>query len=152
MMQRTAASGTNATTKALWYIRPRASGTRGDDRGGTGSSRKFQESSNEGWRMLWRGLARATLALSILVVLSFPSAASAAPTEGPSGPAFYTPPAPAPTGSPGELVWYRPATVDLNVTLPAVKAWTVLYQSTDEHGQPDWVTGTVIVPSSKWSG
>ena len=102
--------------------------------------------------MLWRGLARATLVVSILVVLSVPSAASAAPTEGPSGLAFYTPPAPAPTGSPGALVWYRPATVNLNVTLPAVKAWTVLYQSTDEHGQADWVTGTVIVPSSKWSG
>jgi Secretory lipase len=99
-----------------------------------------------------RGLARAVLALSILVVLAVPSGASATPVEGPSGSAFYTPPSPAPTGSAGGLVWYRPATINLNVTLPAIKAWTVLYQSTDQHGKPDWVTGTVIAPTAKWSG
>jgi len=99
-----------------------------------------------------RDLARAALALAILVVLVAPSGAAATPVEGPSGSAFYTPPTPTPAGSPGELVWYRPATVDLNVTLPAIKAWTVLYQSTDEHGKPDWVTGTVLVPSANWSG
>src|SRR5271166_5677857 len=99
-----------------------------------------------------RSFARVALALSILVVLVVPSGAAATPMEGPSGSAFYTPPTPTPAGSPGELVWYRPATVDLNVTLPAIKAWTVLYQSTDEHGKPDWVTGTVLVPSANWSG
>ncbi len=99
-----------------------------------------------------RNSARAVLALSILVVMMLPSAAAATPVEGPSGSAFYTPPSLTPAGSPGELVWYRPATVNLNVTLPAVKAWTVLYQSTDQHGNPDWVTGTVIVPTAKWSG
>jgi Secretory lipase len=80
------------------------------------------------------------------------SVASATPVEGPSGSAFYTPPSPTPAGSTGELVWYRPATVNLDVTLPAIKAWSVLYQSTDQHGHPDWVTGTVIVPAAKWSG
>src|SRR5271168_4489801 len=99
-----------------------------------------------------RGLVRALLALSVLAVLVAPSMASATPVEGPSGSAFYTPPAPTPAGSAGELVWYRPATVNLNVTLPSIKAWTVLYQSTDQHGNPDWVTGTVIVPTAKWSG
>jgi secretory lipase len=99
-----------------------------------------------------RGLARVVLALSFFVVLIVPSGASAAPVEGPSGSAFYTPPSPSPAGSTGELVWYRPATVNLNVTLPANKAWTVLYQSTDEHGKPDWVTGTVIVPTAAWKG
>src|SRR5277367_1886160 len=99
-----------------------------------------------------RGLARAALALSIFVVLAVPSGADATPVEGPSGSAFYTPPSPIPAGIAGELVWYRPATVNLNVTLPSNKAWTVLYQSTDQHGQPDWVTGTVVVPTTKWSG
>ena len=99
-----------------------------------------------------RGLARAALALSILVVLVAPSGAEASPVEGPSGSAFYTPPSPTPAGAAGELVWYRPATVNLNVTLPSIKAWTVLYQSTGQQGQPDWVTGTVIVPTAKWSG
>ena len=96
--------------------------------------------------------ARAVFALSIVFVLAMAPAAFATPVEGPSGSAFYTPPAPTPAGSAGELVWYRPATVNLNVTLPAVKAWTVLYQSTDQHGQPDWVTGTVIVPTASWRG
>ncbi|MGH2864306.1 MAG: lipase family protein [Solirubrobacteraceae bacterium] len=99
-----------------------------------------------------RGMARAALALSILVVLTAPSGAEAAPVEGPSGSAFYTPPSPIPTAAAGGLVWYRPATVNLNVTLPSIKAWTVLYQSTGQQGQPDWVTGTVMVPSAKWSG
>ena len=102
--------------------------------------------------MQGRQIARAVLALAILVVLVAPAAASATPSEGPSGSAFYAPPSPTPTGSAGELVWYRPATVNLNVALPSVKAWTVLYQSTDQHGKPDWVTGTVIVPSSRWTG
>ncbi len=96
--------------------------------------------------------ARAALALSILVALIAAPAATAAPVEGPAGSAFYTPPSPTPTGTAGELVWYRPASVNLNVTLPSNKAWTVLYQSTDQHGNPDWVTGTVIVPTAKWSG
>ncbi len=99
-----------------------------------------------------RGLARAALALSILAVLVVPAAASATPVEGPSGAAFYTPPSTTPAGVAGELVWYRPTTVNLNVTLPSIKAWTVLYQSTDQHGKPDWVTGTVIAPTSAWKG
>jgi pimeloyl-ACP methyl ester carboxylesterase len=99
-----------------------------------------------------KGLAWAALALSILVAMIMVPGALAAPVEGPPGSAFYTPPSPTPSGSAGELVWYRPATVDLNVTLPSVKAWTVLYQSTDQHGKPDWVTGTVIVPSASWKG
>jgi hypothetical protein len=99
-----------------------------------------------------RGLPWAALTLSVLVVLILPAGAFATPVEGPSGAAFYTPPSPTPTGSAGELVWYRPATINLNVALPSGKAWTILYQSTDQHGTPDWVTGTVIVPASKWSG
>jgi hypothetical protein len=71
-----------------------------------------------------RGLARGVLALSIFMILTVPSGASATPVEGPSGSAFYTPPSPTPAGSAGELVWYRPATVNLNVTLPSIKAWT----------------------------
>jgi hypothetical protein len=99
-----------------------------------------------------RGMARAVLALSVLLALAMVSTASATPVEGPAGSAFYTPPSTTPAGSAGELVWYRPATINLDVTLPSNKAWTVLYQSTGQRGEPDWVTGTVIVPSTKWSG
>jgi hypothetical protein len=97
-------------------------------------------------------LARAALALSALLVLAMASTASATPVEGPSGSAFYTPPSKTPAGSAGELIWYRPATVNLQVSLPSNKAWTVLYQSTAQRGEPDFVTGTVIVPTSKWTG
>jgi hypothetical protein len=100
----------------------------------------------------FRGMARAALALSVLLALTMAATASAAPAEGPSGSAFYTPPTTTPAGSAGELVWYRPATINLDVTLPSNKAWTVLYQSTGQRGEPDWVTGTVIEPTSKWSG
>jgi Secretory lipase len=99
-----------------------------------------------------KGLARVVLALSMLCALASASTASAAPVEGPSGSAFYTPPSTTPAGSAGELIWYRPATVNLQVSLPSNKAWTVLYQSTGQRGEPDFVTGTVIVPTSKWSG
>jgi hypothetical protein len=99
-----------------------------------------------------KGLARVVLALSMLCALASASTASATPVEGPSGSAFYTPPSTTPAGSAGELIWYRPATVNLQVSLPSNKAWTVLYQSTGQRGEPDFVTGTVIVPTSKWSG
>ena len=95
---------------------------------------------------------RAVLALTVFVVLTVVSAASAAPVVGPEGPAFYTPPSKTPAGSAGELIWYRPATVNLKVPLAGNKAWTVLYQSTDQHGNPDFVTGTVIVPTAAWTG
>jgi hypothetical protein len=99
-----------------------------------------------------RGIARASLALAVILALTMAATASATPVEGPAGEAFYTPPSSTPAGSTGELVWYRPATVNLQVPLPANKAWTVLYQSTGQRGEADFVTGTVIVPSSKWSG
>ena len=99
-----------------------------------------------------RGIARATLALAAVLALTTAATASATPVEGPAGEAFYTPPTSTPAGSAGELVWYRPATVNLQVPLPANKAWTVLYQSTAQRGEPDFVTGTVIVPTAKWSG
>jgi hypothetical protein len=100
-----------------------------------------------------KGFRRALFALLLLAVLSVSaSAASAAPTEGPSGSAFYTPPSPLPAGAHGELIWYRPAKINLNVTLPEVSAWTVLYKSEAQSGSEDAVTGTVIVPKSKWTG
>ncbi len=95
--------------------------------------------------------ARAVLALLILAFLAMASSASAAPVVGPEGSAFYTPPSKTPTGSAGELIWYRPATLNLKVPLPGNKAWTVLYQSTDQLGKADFVTGTVIVPTRPWT-
>ncbi len=47
-----------------------------------------------------------------LAVLACAGPAQAAPTLGPSGSAFYTPPSPLPGGGPGTLIWYRPATLE----------------------------------------
>jgi Secretory lipase len=102
-----------------------------------------------------KGSLRAVLALTalaVLAVLTAVSTASATPVVGPEGSAFYTPPSAEPAGSVGELIWYRPAKINLKVTLPGNKAWTVLYQSTGQNGKPDFVTGTVLVPTTKWSG
>jgi hypothetical protein len=98
-----------------------------------------------------RSFARA-LALSFFAILVMASSAAAKPVVGPEGSAFYTPPSTEPAGSAGELVWYRPVKINLKVTLPSNKAWSVLYQSTGQLGKPDFVTGTVIVPTSRWTG
>lgn len=90
--------------------------------------------------------------LPLVAALGFAASAHAAPVVGPSGNAFYTPPAPLPAGANGDLVWYRPTTVDLGPGAPAVNAYTVLYRSTDSAGQPIPVTGTVMVPTARVSG
>ncbi len=106
------------------------------------------------WRM--RRFVSAAFATTLLIgaalALIATSDASASPVLGPSGSAFYTAPSPLPSGSPGELISYRPATVNLNVTLPENNAWNVMYLSTNQQGEPDVVTGTVIVPKAAWSG
>lgn len=80
-----------------------------------------------------------------------PLHAAAAPVVGPAGPAFYTPPA-LPAGNHGDLVWYRPAAVNLGAGAPPLNAWNVLYRSSDAVSAADVVTGTVLVPSTTWTG
>ncbi len=99
-----------------------------------------------------KGLARVALALPLLLTLALASSASAAPVEGPSGEAFYTPPTTLPEGGPGTLVWYRPTSVNLGVELPSTKAWDVLYKSTNQTSEADVVTGMVIEPTEAWKG
>jgi Secretory lipase len=66
----------------------------------------------------------------------------------PPGDAFYDPPDPLPPGSPGDVIWYRPA------TSPAAgaAAWQVLYLSTTARGAPTAVSGTVLVPTAGYPG
>ena len=70
---------------------------------------------------------------------------------GPDNMNFYSPPAMS-SGNHGELIWYREADITLNAQSPAIHAWNVLYHSTDAKGQPNVVSGTVIVPDTPWSG
>lgn len=95
-------------------------------------------------------LRRAVLALPLMAAAA--GCAWAAPVVGPSDASFYTPPSPLPAGSHGDLIWYRPASVNLGGGAPGVQAWNVLYRSTDAVGADDVVTGTVLVPTAGWSG
>ncbi|RZI82276.1 MAG: Triacylglycerol lipase [Rubrivivax sp.] len=86
------------------------------------------------------------------IALAAATAAHAAPKVGPAGMPFYTAPATAPTGTHGDLISYRTTTVNLGAGAPGVKAWNVMYQSTDSVGAPNVVTGTVLIPTALWTG
>nr|WP_237418451.1 lipase family protein [Actinomadura rayongensis] len=60
--------------------------------------------------------------------------------------AFYTPPAPLPAGSPGDIIKSQPSRYD-NST-----ATRIMYLSRDAKDQPIPVTGTVFVPTKAWGG
>lgn len=95
-------------------------------------------------RFVLRALPLAALACAL-------GTASAAPVEGPADMRFYDAPA-ALTGQHGDLISYRGTTVELGAGSPTTKAWNVMYQSTDSRGAANVVTGTVIVPTTPWTG
>ena len=68
--------------------------------------------------------------------------------NGPNG-SFYSIPN-APIGAlPGQLLYYTPTT---SSQISNATGWDVAYVSTDAQGNPDVVTGTVYVPTAKWTG
>ncbi len=100
---------------------------------------------------------RARCVLGVSLSLAFgslfaPTGALAVPVAGPSGAAFYAPPALVQSGHHGDLIWYRSAPVSLGAGAPAANAWNVLYQSTDANGVANAVTGTVFQPVASWAG
>lgn len=98
------------------------------------------------------GAAVATAVLAAVPALALSGSAEAAvPDDGsgfPSSPArdaFYLPPAPLPEVAPGTILRSRPVVVrGLGLPTP-VKAWQVLYRSTDAQGRPNAVSGTIGV-------
>ncbi|MGK3208757.1 lipase family protein [Amycolatopsis sp. MEPSY49] len=74
------------------------------------------------------------------------SAAFAVPEPGPADDSFYTPPSPLPAGKPGDVIRWRPS--NAGPRKASVDAWQVMYLSTNALGQPDAVTGTVLVPKT----
>jgi len=89
--------------------------------------------------------------VTISGVFFSPGSASPTPVEGPEGMAFYAPPSPLPEGSHGDLIWYRQALATPPGS-PVTQTWNVLYHSTDGLGEPNVVTGTVMIPKSDWPG
>lgn len=98
-----------------------------------------------------RTLRKTVLSVPLAAIALAVSSAYAAPVVGPSDATFYTNPAVL-GGAHGDLIQYRPATVNLGAGAPATKAFNVLYQSTDSVGKPNAVSGTVLVPTTAWSG
>ncbi|WP_086842170.1 lipase family protein [Amycolatopsis kentuckyensis] len=86
----------------------------------------------------------ATLVALVLATAAAPAVAAAAPT--PLDDAFYVPPSPLPAGKPGDVIRWRPSNAGPRTA--SVDAWQVMYLSTNALGQPDAVTGTVLVPKN----
>ncbi|ADJ49313.1 lipase [Amycolatopsis mediterranei S699] len=86
----------------------------------------------------------ATLVALVLTTAFAPAAASAEPA--PPGDAFSVPPSPLPAGKPGDVIRWRPSNAGPRTA--SVDAWQVMYLSTNALGQPDAVTGTVLVPKN----
>lgn len=87
------------------------------------------------------------LILTMGCILAF--SAVAAPQVGPDGMAFYEKPSAVPA-TPGTLIRYRTST-SVPPGGPSCNSWTVMYSSQDALGNPNVVTGTVLVPTSFYS-
>ncbi len=114
-----------------------------------------------------RKVAAAMAALFVAAGVSTGPPAGAAPSAPPAGAAavaatappsedpFYTPP-PTLTGAPGDVIRSRPATFTLDplfqTPVPGVASHQVLYRSTSATGEPNAVSGTVLVPTTPWLG
>jgi pimeloyl-ACP methyl ester carboxylesterase len=97
-------------------------------------------------------LSRVAVKLPLAAIALAVSSAYAAPVQGPADDTFFTYPAALP-GTKGELISYRQTTVKLgDATTPAVKAWNVIYQTTDSKDAANAVSGTVLVPTAAWTG
>lgn len=68
---------------------------------------------------------------------------------------FYDPPSPLPAGTAGDIIRHQPARFFLDPAklLPApAEVQRIMYRSTDTHGAPVAVTGTVLTPTVPWTG
>lgn len=96
------------------------------------------------------------VACAAAAVLLVPQAASQTgvldPAPAPQHDPFYTPPDPVPDVAPGTVLRSRPVTVRALAVPVPVRSWQVLYRSTDTRGEPEAVSGTVLVPATPWTG
>lgn len=93
----------------------------------------------------------ATLCLTTVAA----AALVASPAAAAEPPSFYDPPTPLPPGENGDVIRHEPAEFFLDplktVRAPA-DAQRIMYRSTDTHGEPMAVTGTVLTPHVPWNG
>ncbi|SFW56163.1 lipase family protein [Amycolatopsis australiensis] len=90
--------------------------------------------------------AVATVSVLALVTLGPPQA---------SAESFYDPPSPLPAGSNGDVIRHETSTFYVD-PIKLIKAdasvQRIMYRSTDTHGAPIAVTGTVLTPRTAWHG
>jgi hypothetical protein len=97
--------------------------------------------SSRRFRHIW--LAASAVVLSVVAgTLAAPAIAAPAGTA-PLDDSFYVPPAELPD-APGDIIRSRPSRPGTAKDL--ADAWQVMYRSTDALGEPNAVTGTVLVP------
>lgn len=91
-----------------------------------------------------RVVAAALAACAACVVVTLPAAATPreTPRKAPTGRAFYVPPDPLPSASPGTLIWSAPFKA-----IPGAQAWKVLYHSRAVDGSDVAVSGVVVAPT-----
>lgn len=100
-----------------------------------------------------RGRRRAGGAVALAVVTAFAFTACKPPL--PSAESFYQPPATI-NGPSGTIIRSRASVFSMDplfqTPVAGVRSTQVLYNSTDVHGTPIAVSGTVIVPTKAWNG
>jgi len=101
-----------------------------------------------------RSSRRGPIALAVALITLLSLSACDPPT--PDQDDFYQPPSPLPAGQPGDVIRSRAATFTLDpidkTPVPGVTSTQVLYRSTNALGQPNAVSGTVLVPTTPWIG
>lgn len=96
-----------------------------------------------------RGASAAVSAVAVSALLTFGAPQVSA------APSFYDPPSPLPAGVSGDIIRHEPSTFYIDpVKLIRADAnvQRIMYRSTDTHGRPNAVTGTVLTPKKAWSG
>ncbi|MGW5715990.1 alpha/beta fold hydrolase [Amycolatopsis sp. NPDC003865] len=92
-----------------------------------------------------RALSAAVATISVLVLA----------TPGASAASFYDPPSPLPAGGDGDVIRHEASTFYID-PVKLIKAdanvQRIMYRSTDTHGSPIAVTGTVLTPRTAWKG
>ncbi|MBJ8348940.1 alpha/beta fold hydrolase [Antrihabitans sp. YC2-6] len=106
-----------------------------------------------------RSVLAVIAAIAAAVVLSVTPTAHALPDTAPDPgvplAGFYTPPNPLPPGQPGDVIKTEPMTVLLDPVLRVKltdRAERIMYRSTDLHGNPIAITGTLVRPFAEWPG
>lgn len=91
-----------------------------------------------------------TLCLAVVIGVAVTATGAAAEPS-----SFYEPPSPLPAGENGDIIRHEPSEFFLD-PLRAVPAQAdvqrIMYRSTDTHGDPVAVTGTVLTPHTPWLG